>query len=145
MQLRTTTPPHDTRSLPEQLAPRLSSCGRSTVLGSAAGAHLSGQPGPRATDPNPEHSKPKGFYISHRQGSHRLACAPTTPERSVTSTDFVLRTASGLDGCSFTLDNSVCCSETTRVVAEANNHTSDSTRLDLSPQGRHWKTPTPTA
>ena len=44
-------------------------------------------------------------------------------------------------GCSFTLDNSVRCSETTRIdTLGPKNRTSDSTRLDLSPQGRHWKT-----
>lgn len=44
---------------------------------------------------------------------------------------------SSLDGCSFALDNSVSCSGTTWIVAEPENSTSDSIRLDLSSQGRH--------
>ena len=57
----------------------------------------------------------------------RLPVLPQ-PQRTVTSIDFVSRAASGLDRYSFTLDNSVRCSETTRIVAEPKNRTSDPTR-----------------
>ena len=39
----------------------------------------------------PSTQNPKAFSFRTARGSHRLACAPTTPEHSVSSTDFVSR------------------------------------------------------
>ena len=68
----------------------------------------------------PSTQNPKAFSFRIVRGSHQLACAPTTPEHSLPkSTDFSTRAMSGLDGCSFTLDNRVRCKrdETNRCIA----------------------------